>query len=154
MERLAADSGLTSATSLAFCKAIFWLAASSSSCSSCGEKGREGGKKIRSERCVRISRPLEAEEIHQVEEQSYGFSAFDKRRGGVFKQIGLPWSVPVRWPNCPQRWPRTHWAECLNTGLKEILHIKAYLWVCAQRAQTKNWHAVPEFLAEWFVGWI
>lgn len=39
MERLAADSGLTSATSLAFCKAIFWLAASSSSCSSCEKDG-------------------------------------------------------------------------------------------------------------------
>lgn len=42
MERLAADSGLTSATSLAFCKAIFWLAASSSSCSSCEERRRDG----------------------------------------------------------------------------------------------------------------
>lgn len=42
MERLAADSGLTSATSLAFCKASFWLAASSSSCSSCGERRRNG----------------------------------------------------------------------------------------------------------------
>lgn len=34
-DMLAADSGLTSATSFAFCSASFWLAASSSSCSSC-----------------------------------------------------------------------------------------------------------------------
>ncbi len=34
MERLAADSGLTSATSLAAWRAIFWLAACSPSCSS------------------------------------------------------------------------------------------------------------------------
>lgn len=35
MDMLAAESGLTSATSFAFCSASFWLAASSSSCSSC-----------------------------------------------------------------------------------------------------------------------
>lgn len=46
MERLAADSGLTSATSLAFCRAIFWLAASSSSCSSCGEEGNQRAKRL------------------------------------------------------------------------------------------------------------
>lgn len=34
IDRLAADSGLTSATSLAFCIAVFWLAASSCSSSS------------------------------------------------------------------------------------------------------------------------
>ena len=34
MDMLAADRGLTSATSLAFWRASFWLAASSSSCSS------------------------------------------------------------------------------------------------------------------------
>lgn len=34
MDRLAADSGLTSATSFAFCIAVFWLAASSCSSSS------------------------------------------------------------------------------------------------------------------------
>lgn len=44
MERLAADSGLTSATSLAFCRAIFWLAASSSSCSSCRAGRKRAGQ--------------------------------------------------------------------------------------------------------------
>lgn len=34
-DMFAAESGLTSATSFAFCSASFWLAASSSSCSSC-----------------------------------------------------------------------------------------------------------------------
>lgn len=50
MERLAADSGLTSATSLAFCKAIFWLAASSSSCSSCEERRRDGETQKRNQK--------------------------------------------------------------------------------------------------------
>lgn len=64
MERLAADSGLTSATSLAFCRAIFWLAASSSSCSSCGEggAGRSRGGEGR-ERGAKGKR----QEMHRVE---------------------------------------------------------------------------------------
>ena len=64
MERLAADSGLTSATSLAFCRAIFLLAACSSSCSSCTDRQR-GGREIKSKRWIR--REISANEGNRKE---------------------------------------------------------------------------------------
>lgn len=90
MERLAADSGLTSATSLAFCKAIFWLAASSSSCSSCGRRRGDGAQKGKQKR------------------ETLGEKSRKKKNRRVTRVAPVPWSVPVHWPNCPQRWPRTH----------------------------------------------
>lgn len=153
MERLAADSGLTSATSLAFCRAIFWLAASSSSCSSCGA-GRGRGRKGKNQRRTGMSR-LRGKRKESIQTRRFTKrkrKKKDKRHDRDFKQMEIPWSVPVRWPNCPRRWPRTHWAECLNAGLKEILQFKG-LFICKcvySVHRLRNWRATPEFLAQWF----
>lgn len=149
MERLAADSGLTSATSLAFCRAIFWLAASSSSCSSCraGQKRAEGGGVERGGEWKERAR-----DAHVWVD--LGENGFELRRRGDSRKVKteIPWSVPVRWLNCPRRWPRTRWAECLNAGLKEILQFKGlFICKCVYSAhRLRNWRAAPEFLARWF----
>lgn len=60
MEMLAADMGLTSATSLAFCRASFWLAASSISSSSCLDR----------QKCVaslRVLCPLRCHQLFRLE---------------------------------------------------------------------------------------